>query len=120
MEFNTPAGYANARETSLTGNELKGYVRVSGNGAEIGIIEGGTMQVETASGEMVIGPGKQISIAMANPVKPVPAEAGPGGFGMITDVVLGTVGAGVIIGGGYLLNESISGDGGSDGSPSSP
>jgi hypothetical protein len=48
MEFNTPAGYANARETSLTGNELKGYVRVTGDKAEIGFIEGGTMQVETA------------------------------------------------------------------------
>ncbi|MCK5205150.1 MAG: hypothetical protein KAR15_14805 [Desulfobacterales bacterium] len=57
IQFNTPGGVVTTRETSLTGSELKGYVRVSGNETEIGVIEGGTMTVETSSGEMAITPG---------------------------------------------------------------
>jgi hypothetical protein len=123
IQFDTPGGVVTTRETSLTGSELKGYVRVSGNETEIGVIEGGTMTVETSSGEMAITPGKQVTIAVVNPDPPAAATGGEGGSTLVTDVVLGVVGTAVIVGGIYGLHkvvDSDSGGGGSDGSPSSP
>jgi hypothetical protein len=120
VEFETPPGNASMREISVTDSELKGYVRVSGNETEIGIIEGGTMTVETSSGEMVITPGKQVTIARVNPNPSAAATGGEGGSSLITDVALGVAGAGVIIAGGYALYSIDWHDGGSDGSPSSP
>ncbi len=123
IQFDTPGGVVTTRETSLTGSELKGYVRVSGNETEIGVIEGGTMTVETSSGEMAITPGKQVTIAVVNPDPPAAATGGEGGSTLVTDVVLGVVGTAVIVGGIYGLHKVVdsgSGGGGSDGSPSSP
>jgi hypothetical protein len=121
IQFNTPAGVVTTRETSLTGSELKGYVRVSGNETEIGVIEGGTMTVETSSGEMAIVPGKQITIAVVNPDPSAAATGSEGGSTLVTDIALGVVGTAVIVGGIYGLHKVVQNSGGgSDGSPSSP
>jgi ferric-dicitrate binding protein FerR (iron transport regulator) len=123
IQFDTPGGVVTTRETSLTGSELKGYVRVSGNETEIGVIEGGTMTVETSSGEMAITPGKQVTIAVLNPDPPAAATGGEGGSTLVTDIALGVVGTAVIVGGIYGLHKVVdsgSDGGGSDGSPSSP
>jgi len=117
LQFNTPGGVVTTRETSLTGSELKGYVRVSGNETEIGIIEGGTMIVETASGEMAITPGKQVTIATLNS-KPATA-ATEGGSSLGTDIALGVAGAAVLVAGGYALYK-IDWEDSSSGSPASP
>jgi len=63
LHLTTPAGDATTGDLSMTEPDVRGYVRVSGNKTEIGVIGGGTMMVQTASGEMAITPGKQITIA---------------------------------------------------------
>jgi hypothetical protein len=119
LEFNTPAGVITTREAALTESELSGYVRVAGNEIEIGVIGGGTMNVETDDGLMAIGPGKQITIALVDPSKSVAAAEGQGPLGSNTNYILGAVGAGLLAAGGIAL-ATTSSDGGSDGSPSSP
>ena len=119
IQFNTPGGVVTTRETSLTGSELKGYVRVSGNETEIGVIEGGTMRVETTSGEMAIVPGKQITITLAEPATSVSGAGGEGGSSLVTDIALGVAGTAVIVGGIYALSQ-VDWESSSDGSPSSP
>ena len=124
LQFNTPAGVVTTRQASLTDAELKGYVRVSGNEAEVGVIEGGTMIVDTPDGEMALLPGKQVTLALVDPGTSASAAAGEGGSTLVTDVVLGVVGTAVIVGGIYGLHKVVDnnggGGGGSDGSPSSP
>lgn len=120
LQFNTPGGVVTTRETSLTGSELKGYVRVSGNETEIGVISGGTMIVETASGEMAITPGKQVTIATLNSNPSTAATRGEGGSSLVTDIALGAAGAGVLVAGGYALYKVFDGSDGDNGSPSSP
>ncbi len=122
LEFNSPAGNARMRGVSVTGSELRGYERVSGSKMEIGVIDGGTMMVQTASGEMAITPGKQVTVALVdptNPAAPNPATGAGGGSSLITDVALGAAGVGVLVAGGYALTQ-VGGSNGSDGSPSSP
>ena len=126
LHFNTPAGVVTTRQTSLTDGELRGYVRVSGNEAEVGVIGGGTMIVDTPNGEMAILPGKQITLALVDPGTSTSAAAG--GSSLATDVALGVVGTAVIVGGIYAINEAVTNDGngggggggGGGGSPSSP
>ena len=121
MQFDTPGGVVTTRETSLTGSELKGYVRVSGQETEIGVIQGGTMRVETASGEMVIASGNQITITVAESATAASGAGAAGGSTLVTDIALGVVGAAIIVGGIYGLHKVVQNGGpGGDGSPSSP
>jgi hypothetical protein len=120
LEFNTPAGDASTSEVLLSKDELMGYVKVSGNETQIGVIDGGTMMVETSNGEMAIPPGKQVTIALVNPDAPV-AEGDEGGSGGIKRIGLYAAEAAVLVGGVYLLS-TIGGTSSNDddGSPSSP
>jgi hypothetical protein len=126
LQFDTPAGVVTTRQTSLTDGELRGYVRVSGNEAEVGIIGGGSMIVDTPNGEMAILPGKQVTLALVEPGTPAAASTGEGGSTMAANVALGVVGTAVIVGGIWAINEAVSGDGGGGGggggggSPSAP
>ena len=123
LQFDTPAGVVTTLETSLTDSELRGYVRVVRNEAEVGVIGGGTMIVDTPSGEMAILPGEKVTLAMVNP--PVPygsAAAGEEGSSIATDVLLGLAGTAVIVGGIYALAVTFDGGDGDNNqaSPSSP
>ncbi len=130
LQINTPPGDASIRKVSVTDSELRGYVQVSDSTAEIGVIDGGTIVVETSAGEMAITPGKQVTIASVNNLNPSAVTAAAtregGGSGVVTDIVLGAAQAGVIIGGGYALYaidqhfNSGSNNDDDDGSPSSP
>jgi hypothetical protein len=122
LQINTPPGDASIREFSVTDSELKGYVWVSDSKTEIGVIEGGTMIVDTASGEMAVTPGEQITIAAVNPDPPAAGTGGERGSSLATDIALGVAGTGVIVGGIYALAVAFDGGNGSDGggSPSSP
>lgn len=128
MNFNTPSGAVTTRRTSLTDNELRGYVRVSGNESEVGVIRGGTMIVDTPNGEMAIMQGKQVTLALVEPGATAAEPTGTGGSTMAANVALGVVGTAVIVGGIWAINEAITNDsnsnrkkgGGGDGSPSSP
>jgi hypothetical protein len=121
LQFNTPAGDVTTRRTSLTDGELRGYVRVSGNETEVGVIGGGSMIVDTSSGELAILPGKKITLALIVPEIPASAGTGAEGASLATKVTLVVVGAAAVAGGIYGLSKAFSGDGGGrDGSPSSP
>jgi hypothetical protein len=120
LEFKSPAGNASMREVSVSGRELKGYVRVSVSKTEIGVIDGGSMTVKTSSGEMAITPGKQVTIARVNPGTPGSAAGAGGGSLTATDIALGAAGVGVYAVGACALTAYDWSDGGSDGSPSSP
>ena len=124
LQFNTPAGVVTTRQASLTDAELKGYVRVSGNEAEVGVIEGGTMIVDTPDGEMALLPGKQVTLALVDPGTSISGVAGAAeGSSLGRDVALGVVGTAVIVGAGYGLHKLVQNGGsggGSSGSPSSP
>jgi hypothetical protein len=83
------------------------------------------MIVDTPNGEMVILPGKQVTLALVEPGAPAAASTGGGGRTMAANVALGIVGTAVIVGGIYAINEAVSGDGGGGGgggggSPSAP
>lgn len=124
LQFNTPAGVVTTRQASLTDGELRGYVRVSGNEAEVGVIGGGSMIVDTPNGEMALLPGKQVTLALVDPGTSVSGAAGAGTYSLVTNVVLGVVGTAVIVGGIYAIDQGLkdndSPGGGSIGSPSSP
>ena len=121
IQIATPNGDAATGDLTMAEDEVKGYVRVSGNKTEIGVIGGGTMMVETASGEMAVAPGKQVNIAMVN--QDVSAGGDEGGSSSIRNIALYAAEAAVLVGGIYLLT-TIDGNSGSngsnDGSPSSP
>ena len=123
LQFYTPPGVVATRQASVTDGELKGYVRVSGNEAEVGVIEGGTMIVDTPNGEMALLPGKQVTLALVDSGTPAYAGAGEGSS-LERDVALGVVGTAVIVGGIYGLHKVVqnsdSSSSGSSGSPSSP
>jgi hypothetical protein len=123
LQFNTPAGVVTTRQASLTDGELRGYVRVSGNEAEVGVLEGGTMIVDTPNGEMALLPGKQVTLALVDPGTSISAVAGAAeGSSLGRDIALGVVGTAVILAGAYGLHKiGQNGDNSSSsGSPSSP
>ena len=62
------------------------------------------MTAETPSGEMVLTPGKQITIAAVNPNPAAVTSSGGGESSVVTDVALGAAGVGVLVAGGYLLS----------------
>ena len=122
LQITTAPGDASIRKFSVTKSELQGYVQVTGSKAEIGVIDGGSMTVETASGEMTITPGKQVTLAMVDPDPPAAENGGGGGSSWVTDVALGIAGTAVIAGSIYAINEAVNSDSNhsNDGSPSSP
>lgn len=70
LTFRTPEGMVTAQQIQLlaaaSGGLLKGYLAVTDSGAEIGVLEGGSMVVSTARGEQVIQPGQRILLAQAD------------------------------------------------------
>jgi hypothetical protein len=119
VEFKSPAGNASTREISMTGSEIKGYIRVSGNKMEIGVIEGGSMTLETASGEIAITPGNQVTSAAINSETAATAMGKGGLFGSMSKATLGFASAGILVSGAAALN-TVDWGKGSSGSPSSP
>lgn len=134
LQIDTPNGEAATGDLIMTDNEVRGYVRVSGNETEIGVIGGGTMMMETASGEMAVAPGNAITIAAVGSETSGAAadEAAAAKTGGLTRNQKFAVGAGsvaVLTAGGIALASGSGGSGGSggggdddddDGSPSSP
>jgi hypothetical protein len=118
IEFSTPAGNATTRNLNVTDGELRGYVRVSGNETELGVIGGGSMMLETESGEMAITSGKQLTMTLTDPTKAVAATGGQEGLSTNEMYALGAVGAAIVAGGALAL--SSGGSSGSSGSPAGP
>jgi hypothetical protein len=123
MHINTPAGDVTTGDLTMTENELRGYVRVSGNETEIGVIGGGTMMVETTSGDMAVIPGRAITIAAIEEGSSSGASGGDtGGLTRNQQIGLGVAAAAVLTTGAILLaSDSGGGGGGGDGgSPAAP
>jgi hypothetical protein len=118
--FNTPAGNATTRNLNLSDVDLRGYVRVSGNETELGVLGGGSMTVGTDSGEMLLSSGKQVTMTLAQPAKTVAATGTGGQEGLSTGTkyAIGVVGAGLAAAGGIAL--ATSGGSSSSGSPAVP
>ena len=137
LQIDTPNGEAATGDLTMTDSQVRGYVRVSGNESEIGVIGGGTMMMETESGEMAVIPGNAITIvavgsetsgaAADGAVADGAAAEKTGGltrnqkfaFGAGTAAVLAAGGAAFAIGSGGGGGGGGDGDN-DDGSPSSP
>ena len=73
LAFLTPAGDFTTQQVRLnasaTGSILKGYLDVGASEAKLGVLEGGSMVVATDGGIQEISTGKQIILALADPIK---------------------------------------------------
>ena len=126
LHITTPAGDATTGNLLLSETELRGYVRVSGNETEIGVLGGGTMMVQTASGEMAVTPGRQITIAaVGSETTGAPAEE-TGGLTRNQKIAAGVIGGALLTAGIIALALSGGNGGGGgrddddDGSPAAP
>jgi hypothetical protein len=122
IQITTPSGDATTGDLNMSEKEVTGYVRVSGNETEIGVIGGGTMMVETASGEMAVTPGNAVTITPIGSATSASASGEGEESTLGTDIALGAAGVAVLATGAYLLSTT---DGNrsnekSDGSPASP
>jgi hypothetical protein len=122
IQITTPSGIATTGDLTMTDSELRGYVQVSGNETEIGVIGGGTMMLQTASGDMAVTPGNAVTIASIGS-ETSGAAAGETGGGLTGNqkIALGVAGALALAGGAYALSSSGGGgNGGGGGSPAAP
>jgi hypothetical protein len=73
LAFITPAGDISTQQirsnADINGGIVKGYLDVSETKVQLGVLEGGSLVVATASGVQEIRAGKQITLAMADPIK---------------------------------------------------
>jgi hypothetical protein len=139
LRIDTPNGEAATGDLTMTDSQVRGYVRVSGNETEIGVIGGGTMMMETASGEMAVAPGNAITIAAEGSETSGAAADGAAADGAAADgaaaektggltrnqkYAFGAGTAAVLAAGGVAFAIGNGGGGGGgdndDGSPSSP
>jgi hypothetical protein len=72
VAFLTPAGVMTSQQVRLNaaadGGVLKGYLDVSGSQVNLGVLEGGTMVVSTDKGIQEVRSGKQMTLALADPI----------------------------------------------------
>jgi hypothetical protein len=128
IHITTPSGDATTGDLTMTDSELRGYARVSGNETEIGVIGGGIMMLETASGEMAVTTGNAVTIAAIGEGSPSASGGNTGGLTRNQKIGIGVATAAVLIAGGVALATSGGGGGGSgggggggdDGSPAAP
>jgi len=142
LEFVTPNGQISIQRIHLNAafedSSIKGYVSVKPGHSELGVAEGGSMEVVTDKGPMTVPPGNKIILAQADmdiglPEPEVPedqaaAETETGapsttaatGMATSTKVILGVVGTAAIAGIAIGLGGGGGGGGHGDVSPSSP
>ena len=122
LQFSSPAGDATTGELALTDSALNGYVHANGSTTEIGVIDGGTMMLGTAAGDMAVTPDNAVTIEASDP------EAA-GGLTKKQKVALGAAAAAIVAAGTAAVLASGGGGGGgggggdkdsSSGSPASP
>jgi hypothetical protein len=122
IQITTPSGDATTGDLTMTDEELRGYVSVSGNETEIGVIGGGTMMVETTSGEMAVTPGNAVTIAALGPETTSTAAGEPEGLTRNEWIGIGVASAVLVTAGIIALSSSGGGGsgGGGGGSPAAP
>ncbi len=138
IEFITPNGQISIQRIRLNAAasdaSIKGYVAVDGDRSELGVSEGGSMDVFTDKGLLTVEPGKKLILSQADmdiglpeedpkATTPEPApqsstKTGPAGWSTGTKVALGALGAAAIA--GIAIGLGGSGGGGDPVSPSNP
>ena len=128
LVFVTPNGVVTVQQLILNaaadGGPLKGYVEVTGESSEIGVIEGGSMLLSTVEGETTIQSGKKIILAKTEDEEDddpeegaiPPPEKSSGGY-RTAAIVGGAALAGIAV---IAIASGGSGGGGGGGGPSSP
>ena len=122
IQITTPSGDATTGDLTMTDEELRGYVRVEGNETEIGVIGGGTMMLETTSGEMAVTPGNAVTITAIGPETTGTAAVESEGLTRNQWIGIGVISAAAIAAAAIAFSSSGGGGGGSGGggSPASP
>ena len=123
--FVTPGGAVTAQQLILNAaadrNLLTGYVAVTEESSEIGVMEGGSMLVTTTEGETTIPAGNKIVLAQTNAAQPPGAQPSPstggGGGSLIPLAISGAVAGGAPV--AFAL-ATDSDSGGKTGSPAEP
>jgi hypothetical protein len=128
LVFVTPKGVLTTQQLILNaaadGDLLKGYVAVTGESTEIGVIEGGSMLVSTVEGETTIQSGNKLVLAQTEGQAPKgegtepPDETENKGAGWIPFAVGGTVAGAVPL--AFALATDSDGGGGGSASPATP
>ncbi len=130
--FITPHGVFTAQEATLNastdGGLLKGYVAVTSEGTEIGVIEGGSLLISSPEGEKLIQAGNRIKVAQNTEQAAASAASAPkkpgtkpkkGTGNKVLYGVLGAAAAATIV--ALAVNSGDKSNAGSrDASPSSP
>ena len=109
---------------STDGGVLKGYIKSTAEGAELGVADGGSMVVSTFDGDQMIRSGNRIVLAQAQlgtttAVSTGAAVAGGGGLTMTTLVIAGGVAA-VTLGAMAVSNNISTDDNPKSASPITP
>ena len=136
--FTTPQGIVTAQQLLLNaaagGGLLKGYVAVTGESAEIGVIEGGSVLVSTIAGEKTIQSGKKIILTQTDTGQTAAESTGAqteassagatgttgaAGVGGVAIVPV-TVGVAAAVGLGIAAATNTGGGGGGTESPAAP
>lgn len=132
LTFFTPNGTVSVQRIRLNvafdNAFLKGYVSVTGERSELGVAEGGSMDVFTDDGLVTIQAGKKIILAQADMDIGLPEEESPAteeppetekGWSTGTKVAVGALSVGAVA--GILMGLGGGGDGGGGSvSPSAP
>jgi hypothetical protein len=81
LAFNTPSGSIRIDQIALAGKDesgfLRGYVNVSEDATQMGVLEGGTLTVATAKGLQSIATGDQLTLTKAVSAPAVAADDPP-------------------------------------------
>jgi hypothetical protein len=133
LAFITPNGQVSVQRIRLNASfddpSLKGYVAVTENQSELGVAEGGSMDVFTDDGLMTIQTGKKIILSQADMDIGLPDEEEPtaqqppepkSGTSTSRKIVYGALGVAAIAGIALGLGGGGGGGGGGSVSPSSP
>lgn len=130
MLFNTPNTVLTVEGLSLISSSgaaiLKGYVIVTPEATELGVIEGGFILVSTIEGQKRIYPGKMVRVAQVDPATGDAAAGIKRAGGVATripkkNLFVGSALLGVLAGGAAALSGGGGGSGGgSVASPSTP
>jgi hypothetical protein len=129
VAFNTPSGTIRTDQVALAASDesafLRGYVNVSQDTTQMGVLGGGTLTVATAKGLQSITTGEQLTL-LAKPVSVSAGTADDPPDAAPTDVPseeVGSIPAAYLIGGGLgvaalaALALAIGGSGSSDSNP---
>ena len=105
VAFNTPSGTIRTEQIALAASDesalLRGYVNVSEDATQMGVLEGGALTVATAKGQQSIATGEQLTLAKAVTASEETDDDPPGAVPPVVPTEeVGRIPAAYLIGGG--------------------